>query len=112
MSELLTSLLKLSAVPARFGLIAADAAVSLGKSIVASAEPSSDVPAARFTEAEIDAAARVIQVSLLTGRDLTFQNMLQINFPDATIRAMAEAALMAARDARLDASATGNGTRH
>jgi hypothetical protein len=100
MSDLLTSLLKLSAVPARLGLIAADAAVSLGKSIVTPEEQANDDPAVRFSEAVIDAAAQVLRVSLLTGRDLTFQNMLQINCPETTIRAMAEAALAAARHAR------------
>lgn len=38
-------------------------------------------------------------------------NLLEINFPEATVRAMAEAALIAARDAHLQAT-TGNGTQH
>jgi hypothetical protein len=102
MSNLLFSLLKLSSVPLRFGLIAADAAWSFGRSIAVLETPSSK-PVRRFTDEEIDAAARVIKVSMISGRDLTFQNLLQINFPEDTIRAMAEGALIAARDARLNA---------
>jgi hypothetical protein len=111
MSDILRSLLKLSAVPARFGLVAADAAVTLGKSIVEPKQAEPHIPAARFTDAEIDAAAQIIKARMTTGRDTTFLNLLEINFPDATIRAMAEAALIAARDARFSVT-TANGTWH
>jgi hypothetical protein len=111
MSDLLMSLLKLSAVPARFGLLAADAALSLVRSVAASKERTSGVPSAPFTETEINAAAHVIEVCLFTGRDLGFQNMLQMQLPAATIRAMAEAALIAARNARLRANCRVSGIR-
>jgi hypothetical protein len=48
-------------------------------------------------DADIDAAAGAIKAKLLCGRDGGFRNMLQLNFPDDEIRAMAEAALTAAR---------------
>jgi hypothetical protein len=105
MSHLLRSLFELSAVPLRFGVIAADAALSLGRSIAGS-ETASKEQMSRFSDAEIEAAARVIEVSLVTGRDIAFQNMLQTNFPEGTIRAMAEAALTAARNARLEAASS------
>jgi hypothetical protein len=111
MSDILTSLLKLTVVPARFGLIAADAAVTLGKSIVEPEQTGPHVRAARFTDAEIDAAAQIIKANMIAGRDTTFRNLLEINFPDATVRAMAEAALIAARDIHLGATAA-NGTQH
>lgn len=111
MSDILSSLLKLTAIPARFGLVAADAAVTFGKSIVEPEQPEPHVPAIRLTEAEIEAAAQTIKINMITGRDTTFLNLLQINFPDATIRAIAEAALIAARDARLHAT-IGKGTKH
>jgi hypothetical protein len=111
MSDILRSLLKLSAVPARFGLIAADAALTLGKSIVEPGESETHIPAPRFTDAEIDAAAQIIRASMTSGGDTTFLSLIEINFPDAKIRAMAEAALIAARDARLSAG-TASATRH
>ncbi|MDR6306128.1 hypothetical protein GGQ85_003856 [Nitrobacter vulgaris] len=111
MSDIFRSLLKLSAVPARFGLVAADAAVTVGKSIVEPEQTQQNhfAPAARFTAAEINAAAQI--TSMTIGRDTTFLNLLELNFPEATIRAMAEAALIAARDVRLQAT-TGTGTQH
>ncbi|EAQ35230.1 hypothetical protein NB311A_12976 [Nitrobacter sp. Nb-311A] len=113
MSDIFRSLLKLSAVPARFGLVAADAAVTVGKSIVEPEQTQQNhfAPAARFTAAEINAAAQIIKASMTIGRDTTFLNLLELNFPEATIRAMAEAALIAARDVRLQAT-TGTGTQH
>lgn len=111
MSDILRSLLRLSAVPARFGLAAADAAVAVGKSIVEPEQAEHHAPAARFTDAEINAAAKIIKANMAIGRDTTFLNLLELNFPEATIRAMAEAALIAARDARLHATID-NGTQH
>ncbi|MDE2242117.1 MAG: hypothetical protein KGK01_06640 [Bradyrhizobium sp.] len=110
MSELLTSFLKLAAIPARFGLIVTEAALSLGKSVVGS-EPASDAGTSGVSDQETDAAAGVIRASLLTGQDINFHDMLQTKFPEATIRAMAEAALLAARNARISA-ATGTGSPH
>jgi len=114
MSQLLTSLLKLSAVPARFGLITAEAALNVGKSLV-EPEPASDTRASAVSDAitdqETDAAAGVIRASLLTGQPIDFHDKLQTKFPDAAIRAMAEAALLAARNARISA-ATGTVSRH
>jgi hypothetical protein len=54
----------------------------------------------RSFDAEVDAAARAIKARLLGGKDGGFQNMLRVNFPDDGIRAMAEAALAAARLAK------------
>jgi hypothetical protein len=112
MSDILKSLLKLSALPARIGLVAADAAVTIGKSIVEPQQAEQNhAPAARLTHAEINAAAHIIKANMTIGRDTTFLNLLELNFPEATIRAMAEAALIAARDARLQATAD-SGTLH
>jgi hypothetical protein len=111
MSDILRSLIKLSAVPARFGLIAADAAVTLGKSIVEPRESETHIRGARFTDVEIDAAAQIIKANMTSGGDTTFLNLLEINFPDAKIRAMAEATLVAARDAPFSAG-TADATRH
>ena len=111
MSHLLRSLFELSAVPLRFGLIAADAALSLGRSI-AGLETAPEEQMSTISGAEIDAAARVIGASMITGGDIAFHTMLQINFPEETIRAIAEAALRAAHNARLKAAATESGTRH
>ena len=114
MSGLLTSLFKLSAVPARFGLIAADAALSVGKSLV-EPEPASDTRASEvfdaITDQEIDVAAGAIRASLLTGQPIDFHDKLRTKFPDATIRSIAEAALLAARNARIG-TATSIGSRH
>lgn len=73
MSDILRSLLKLSAVPARFGLIAADAAVTLGKSIVEPRESETHIPAVRFRDVEVDAAAQIIKANMTSGGDTTFQ---------------------------------------
>jgi len=107
MSELIPSFLKLAAVPVRFGLIAAEAVVSTGKSVV-DPGPASNTGASRASDGafdrvsvqEIDAAAGIIRASLLTGQPVDFHETLRTKFPDVTIRAMAEAALLAARNAR------------
>jgi hypothetical protein len=113
MADIFRSLLKLSAVPARLGLVAADAAVTVGKSIVEpeQAQQNHPAPAARFTAAEINAAAQIIKANMTIGRDTTFLNLLELKSREATVRAMAETALIAAHDVRLRA-ATGNGTQH
>jgi hypothetical protein len=102
MSNLLRSLFELSAVPLRLGVIAADAALSLGRSIAGS-ENAPKEKTSRVSDAEINAAARVIETTLITRCDIGFLKMLQTNFPEPTIRAMAEAALRAARNSRPDA---------
>lgn len=104
MSELLASFVRLAAVPARFGLLVAEAALSFGKSVVGSESASPDAGTSGVSDQEIDAAAGVIRASLLTGQDINFHDMLQTKFPEATIRAMAEAALLAARNARISAA--------
>ncbi len=104
MSELIPSFLKLAVVPARFGLIVTEAVVSLGKSVVdpePRSNPGSSAPCDRLSDQEIDAAAGVIRASLLTGQPVDFNEKLRTKFPDVTIRAMAEAALLAARNARI-----------
>ena len=92
-SELFVAIIKLAELQARYGLVTAEvAALRVGQILKEASEP---FPPS--LEAEIDAAARAIKAKLLGGRDIGFQNLLQINFPDDEIRAMAEAAFMAAR---------------
>ena len=92
-SELFVAIIKLAELQARYGLVTAEvAALRVGQILKEASEP---FPPS--FEAEIDAAARAIKAKLLGGRDIGFQNLLQINFPDDEIRAMVEAALMAAR---------------
>jgi hypothetical protein len=110
MSQLLTSLLKLAVVPARFGLIMTEATLSVGKSVVG-LEPLSTAETGGLSDQEIGAAASVIRASLLTGQPLDFHDKLRAKFPDTTIRSIAEASLLAARNARISA-ATGTGSRH
>jgi hypothetical protein len=98
-SELFVAIIKLAELQARYGLVTAEVtALRVGQILKESnAEASEPFPVS--LEAEIDAAARAIKAKLLGGRDIGFQNTLRINFPDDEIRAMAEAALMAARHA-------------
>jgi hypothetical protein len=104
-SELFIAIVKLATEQLRFGLVAAEIASSGARQMAgASATEVADAavqPKSSF-EAEIDAAARAIKVKLLAGRDLGFRNILQLNFPDDEIRAMAEAALTAARRVNKD----------
>jgi hypothetical protein len=129
MSQMITSLLKLAVVPARFGLIATDAAVSVGKSVlglepVSSAEPISNaeaiskpVPVSSAetsvpSDHEIDAAAAAIRASLVSGQPIDFHRELLAKFPDGTIRSIAETALLAARNARISAGTATAATQH
>jgi hypothetical protein len=97
MSELLVAIIKLAAVQVRFGLVAMEvASLSIGQ-MVDRSDVATDKPAQPSIDAAIDAAARAIKAKLLRGRDGGFRNILQLNFPDDEIRAMAEAALTAAR---------------
>jgi hypothetical protein len=98
-SELLVAYIKLAELQARVGLVTAEVAAS---SVEQMLEPSSAEAGELFRpsfEAEVGAAARAIKAKLLGCRDIGLQNMLRVNFPDDEIRAMAEAALMAARHA-------------
>ena len=82
----------------RFGLLAVEVA-----SIVQmpnSSQAEGNEPGNNPSDAEVDAAARAIKAKLLGNRETGFRNVLQINFPDDDIRAMAEAALTAAHRAR------------
>jgi hypothetical protein len=98
-SELFVALTKLATLQARFGLVATEvAALSIGQMLKPSTVGAGE-PFPLSSDAEVDAAARAIKAKLLGGRDIGFQNMLRINFPDDEIRAMAEGALMAARRA-------------
>jgi hypothetical protein len=93
---------KLAAEQLRFGLVAAEIAASqagemAGASATEVAHAAVQTPPS--FDAEVEGAARAIKVKMLGGRDGGFRNMLQLNFPDGAIRAMAEAALSAARAA-------------
>jgi hypothetical protein len=97
MSDLLVAIIKLAAVQVRFGLDSMEvASLSIGQ-MVDRSDVETDKPAQPSIHAEIDAAARAIKAKLLGGRAGGFRNMLQLNFPDDEIRAIAEAALSAAR---------------
>jgi hypothetical protein len=99
-SDLFVAAIKLAAVQVRFGLIAAEvAALSFGQ-MTDRSEVEAEKPGQPFSDAEIDAAARVIKDKLLGRRDGGFRNLLRLNFPDDEILAMAEAALSAARAAK------------
>jgi hypothetical protein len=96
MSELLVAIDELAALQVRFGLLAVGVAAMSVERMLAPPHPESGEPARPF-DAQVDAAARVIKAKLLGCRDGGFQNMLRINLPDDEIRAMADAALTAAR---------------
>ena len=99
-SDLLIMAIKLAAVQMRFGLIVMEfTALSLGQ-IADRSEVETESAPQSLSDAEIDAAARVIKDKLLGGRDGGFRNMLHLNFPDREILEMAEAALSAARSAK------------
>jgi hypothetical protein len=81
--------------------------VSFGKSVVdpeSASDTGSGAPSDGLSDQEIDAAAGVIRASLLTGQPIDFHEQLRTKFPDVTIRAMAEAALLAARNARISSN--------
>jgi hypothetical protein len=96
-SDLLVMAIRLAAVQMRFGLIVMEVtALSLGQIADRSEIETESVPRS-LSDAEIDAAARVIKDKLLGGRDGGFRSMLHLTFPDHEILEMAEAALSAAR---------------
>jgi hypothetical protein len=99
LSELLVAIIKLAALQVRFGLLAAEVA-ALGFEQITKPHPAEESEVApRSFDAEVEAAARAIKARLLGGKEGGFQNLLRINVPDNEIRAMAEAALKAARQA-------------
>jgi hypothetical protein len=100
LSEFLVAIDELAALQVRFGLLAVGVAASSVKRMVAPPHPESGEPADRISDVQVDAAARAIRAKLFGCRDGGFQNMLRINFPDDDIRAMAEAALTAAHQAK------------
>jgi hypothetical protein len=99
-SELMVAVIKLTALQSRFGLVAAEvAALSAGQMYKpAVTDPLEQSPRRSF-DVELYAATQAIKAKLLGGRECGFRNVLQVNFPDDEIRAMAEAALLAARRA-------------
>ena len=100
-SELLVLTIRLAALQLRFGFIAAEVAgLGVRQVITANADRAVNVPDRTSSDAEVDAAAQAIKRRLLAGRDMGFRNMLQVNFPDEEIRAIAEVALAAAAKAQ------------
>jgi hypothetical protein len=98
-SELLVAIIKLAALQVRFDLLAVEVAALNVEQIPKPLPAKESQVAHRSFDAEVEAAARVFKARLLGGKEGGFQNMLRINFPDDEIRAMAEAALTAARQA-------------
>jgi hypothetical protein len=93
--KLLVASVKLAALQARFGLLAVEVAAFNFEKIPKPLPANEGEVAHRSFDA--DAEARVIKARLPGGKEGGFQNMLRINFPEDEIRAMAEAALTAAR---------------
>jgi hypothetical protein len=96
-SELLVAYIKLAELQARVGLVTAEVAALRVRQMLEPPSAEADEPIPPSFEAVVDAAARAIKAKLLGGRDIGFNNMLRVNFPDDQIRAIAEAALIAAR---------------
>jgi hypothetical protein len=99
LSELLIAIIKLSALQVRFGLLAVEVAALNFEQISKPVTATGAEVTHRSFDAEVEAGARAIKARLLGGKEGGFQNMLRINFPDDEVRAMAEAALTAARRA-------------
>ena len=96
-SELLVATVKLSALQIRIGMIAAEvAALGVGKMFA----PADAGERQRPSDDKVGAATFALKAKLLGRREIGFRNVLQINFPDDEIRAMAEAVLTAAHAAR------------
>jgi hypothetical protein len=96
-SELLVAIIKLAALQVRFGLLAVEVAALNFEQIPEPLPAKESEVGYRSFDAEVEAAATVIKARLMGGKEGGFQNILRINFPDDEIRAMAEAALTAAR---------------
>jgi hypothetical protein len=99
-SELLVAIIKLAALQVRFGLLAVEVA-ALGFEQIPKPHPAEESEVVPSFDAEVEVAARALKARLLDGKEGGFQNMLRINFPDDEIRARAEAALTAARQAAM-----------
>jgi hypothetical protein len=100
MSELLVAMIKFAALQARGGLLAVEVAALGFEQIPKPPTAEESEVAPQSFDAAVEAAARAIKARLLVGKEGGFQNMLGINFPGDEIRAMAEAALTAARQLR------------
>jgi hypothetical protein len=96
-SELLVATIKFAALQAHFGLLAVEVTASNFEQMPKPPPAKESEVAYGSFDAEVEAAAGVIKARLLAGKEGGFQNMLRVNFPDNEIRAMAEAALTAAR---------------
>ena len=99
-ADLYIAFVRLAAIQVRFGLIAAEIAViGFHQMRDPAAATDVDLPPS-VSDAELDAATQVLKGKLLAGREAGFRNLLQVNFPDDEITAMAEATLMAAHRVR------------
>jgi hypothetical protein len=99
-ADLCLALVRFAAIQVRFGLVAAEIAVigfNQMRDIPAVGEAD---PTPSVSHAELDAATQVLKSKLLAGREAGFRNVLQVNFPDDEIKAMAEAVLVAAHRVR------------
>lgn len=95
-SEMVEGLFELGALSVEIG-------ATLGEQMLAAAtgEPTNP-PALRprsITDAEVEAAANVMERQLLANYELGFQAMLRLNFSRERLRQMAHAALTAAQEA-------------
>jgi len=99
-ADLCIAFVRLAAIQVRFGLVAAEISV-IGLQQMRDIPAVGDVdPMPPVSGAELDAASQVLKSKLLAGREAGFRNLLQVNFPDDEITAMAEATLMAAHRVR------------
>jgi hypothetical protein len=96
-SELFVAIVKIAAAQVRFVLVVGEiVALDAGQMAVASGTEVTHAALPPSFDPEVEAAAQVNRTMLFAGRDGGFRNVLQANFPDDDIRAMAEAALAAA----------------
>jgi hypothetical protein len=99
-ADLCLALVRFAAIQVRFGLVAAEIAV-MGFHQMRDMPTATDVdPPPSISDAELDAATQVLRSKLLAGREAGFRNVLQVNFPDDEIKAMAEGMLVAAQRVR------------
>jgi hypothetical protein len=92
-SKFLAAITELAALQFRFGVIWAE---FLAGSLMSEAPLES--PQISSKPSAVDAAARAIKLRIFENGDSGFRKMLQVNFPDDEIRAMAKAALLAAKE--------------
>lgn len=98
-ADLCIAFVRLAAIQVRFGLVAAEIAV-MGLQQMRDIPAVGDADPTPPVSAELDAATQVLKSKLLAGREAGFRNVLQVNFPDDEIKAMAEAILVAAHRVR------------